>query len=69
MDSLRIGLPICKTPRVTEILTDAQTMAQLKIKLAAIVDAGKPMVESTEILEGSEMVPKKNRLYFNEGDT
>ena len=44
-------------------------MAQLKIKLAAIVDAGKPMVESTEILEGSEMVPKKNRLYFNEGDT
>ena len=38
-----------------EILTDAQTMAQLKIELAAAVDAGKSMAGSTYILE--QMVP------------
>lgn len=42
-----------------EILTDAQTMALLKIELAAVVDAGKSMAESTYMLE--QMVP----LYRN----
>lgn len=34
------------------MLANAQTKLLLQIELAAVVDAGKPMVESTYILEG-----------------
>ena len=41
------------TPRqLDEMLANAQTKLLLQIELAAVVDAGKPMVESTYILEG-----------------
>ena len=38
--------------QIDEILSDPQANAQLRLELAATVDAGKPMVESTYILEG-----------------
>ena len=38
--------------QLQEMLTNNQTRLFLQIELAAVVDAGKPMVESTYILEG-----------------
>ena len=38
--------------QLDEMLANAQTKLLLQIELAAVVDAGKPMVESTYILEG-----------------
>ena len=38
--------------KLDEMLANAQTKLLLQIELAAVVDAGKPMVESTYILEG-----------------
>ena len=38
--------------QLDEMLANAQTKMLLQIELAAVVDAGKPMVESTYILEG-----------------
>ena len=38
--------------QIYEILSDPQANAQLRVELAATVDAEKPMVESTYILEG-----------------
>lgn len=38
--------------QIDEMLSDPQANAQLRVELAATVDAGKPMVESTYILEG-----------------
>ena len=34
------------------MLLDSQTQTLLQVELAAVVDAGKPMVEATNILEG-----------------
>ena len=43
--------------QIDEILSDPQANAQLRLELAATVDAGKPMVESTYILKGMELLP------------
>ena len=38
--------------QLEEMLLDGQTKTLLQVELAAVVDAGKPMVEATYILEG-----------------
>ena len=42
--------------QLDEMLANAQTKLLLQIELAAVIDAGKPMVKSTYILEGDGML-------------
>ena len=45
--------------QIEAVLNDVQTKCSLQIELAAVVDAGKPMVESTYILEGDDALAWK----------
>ena len=45
--------------QIEAVLNDAQTKCSLQIELVAVVDAGKPIVESTYILEGDDALAWK----------